>query len=457
MAVITSAPTLPQVEGILRSTLTKRILLETGLGDYGICTATAGGSATTYFDDTNRLKSTQFNAKQWVGGWARISYDAGGAAAAPENELGPITTYDPTTNGRITFNPAMTAAPAVGDWYELWTNPDPKRVLDIIDKVLTEDIYLPCWSVLTECPDGDMEQNNTTDWTASNATVTKATAEPTMFGKRYLSVLATAANGYARSALLRGEPNTRYHVSAVVRCNAASTTAKLIAHDETNDVAIDSVTTTRLYNHRLYLEFTLPATCYTFSIRLSTVENAKTTLWDEVALYPLGATDIRLPWWVKEKNQKLGIFKMIPASIGDGCWEANLRGEIDKSWDVQDRYAGGGQLRIQQRYGLGTGMSTPLFIYGIRNEEAYANDNTDKKFVDSNLLVAWVCWKLFEWMARRPASGQQNIGWVLAVRDEYKQKALQLQYQQMEDIHRVMESPEGKILINDELSTLRYR
>src|SRR3990172_2216788 len=117
--------TTQQIEGITRKNLLKRFLRESRLGTYG--TATAGGSGT--FDDTNNIKSTQFNSRDWVGGWARISYDAGGAAAAPEAEIRPITTYDPTTNARITVNPVFSANPAASDEYELWLI-NPRLVID---------------------------------------------------------------------------------------------------------------------------------------------------------------------------------------------------------------------------------------------------------------------------------------------------------------------------------------
>ncbi len=456
MAIITTAPTNPQLGGITRRVLLQDVLMETGLGEYGTCTATSGGAATTYFDDTNNLKSTQYDSKKWVGGWTRISYDAAGAAAAPENEVGPITTYDPTTNGRITFAPAMTAAPTTGDKYEIWTNPNPKRVIDIVDKIITEDLFMPCWTVLTECPDGDMEQNNTTDWTASNATLTKVSIEPVMYGKRYLKVLSTAANGYARSALHYGQPSQKYHVSALVRCSAASTTAKMIIYDETNGAEIDSITSVNLFNVRLWKEITLPATCYTWSVRLSNVENNVTTYWDEVCTYPLGAHDIKLPWWMKQKKQKLGVFKMMPITIDDYTYDGGLRGELDRTWDVQEDRIGGHGLRLQQRPTLGAGLSTPLFIYGLRNEEAYSNDNSDEKSLDTNLLLNWTCWKIFDWIATRPVSGQQNIGGLLANRDKYKLEALKLQRQQLNSLSSLIESPPTFTQTNDYLSTLRY-
>ena len=453
MATIISSPTNPQVEGITRNTLFKRLLRETGLGAYG--TATSG--SVTLIGDTNRLKSTQYNSKDWVGGWARISKDAGGAAAAPEGEISPITTYAPThATDHITVNPAITAV-AASDEYELWRNPNPQLVIDMLDELLQEEIYIPCWTMLTgEVADGDMEQDNTTDWTASNTTLTKQTGEPALFGKRYLRVVTTTALGYARSALLRVEPGKSYHLSAAARVSAASTTARLIAYDETNGASIDSADSIRLYPVRIGFEFTAPSGCYTVSARLANVENTVTTEWDEVVMYPLEAQDIRLPWWVKDKGQILGVFRASLTSIATDLYDWIPRGERDRAWDIRDNAPGGRGLKLVARYG--NMSSGPLFIYGIRNETAYSNDNSDEKAVDSNLLMAHLAYKVFQHLAQRPISGFFNMEWVQAQEAKWLKIKTNLQYNYMERISQVITSPSPDIGIMDSRFDIRaYR
>src|SRR3990167_6011414 len=415
MATTIAAFTTPQIEGITRYTLFKRLLSETGLGDYGV--VTTGG--TTTFDDTTKLKSSQYDPKDWVGGWARISKDADGAAAAPEAEVSPITTYDPVTNGRITVSPAFTTTAAT-DEYELWRNPNPRLVIDMLYEILQEEIYIPCWTMLTEVPDGDMEQSGMDDWTSSDATDSKVSGEPALFGKRYLRVVTTAALGYSRTALLRVEPGKSYHASSVVRCSAAATTARLIAYDETNGTIIDSADSIRLYPVRIGFEFTAPSGCYTVSLRLANVENSVTTEWDEVVFYPLEATDIRLPWWVKDKSQVLGIFRANLTSIGTKVYDWIPRGEEDRRWDKRDNALGARGARLVARYG--SMSSGPLFIYGLRNEESYANDNSDKKAVDSSLLMAALAYKIFCHLAQRPVSGFFNAKWLLEQRNDWEKK-----------------------------------
>jgi hypothetical protein len=94
-------------------TLAKAIFLTLAeLGQCDIRTAT-GGSTTTVVDTT--LPNLYEDEESLIGGGVFISYDVGGAAAAPEGQYKTITNYDPAT-GTITFT-AMTIAPAAGDEY----------------------------------------------------------------------------------------------------------------------------------------------------------------------------------------------------------------------------------------------------------------------------------------------------------------------------------------------------
>src|SRR3990167_8204573 len=226
-------------EGITRRNLLSRFLRETGLGHYG----TATGGSTTTLVDTTTLQSTQFSDQDWVGGWARISRDAGGAAAAPEAEIRPITTYAPST-GTITVNPAFTAAPVSTDNYELWRFPSPRMILDSLDTLLQEEVWLPCWSPLSQIIDFDMEQDNMTHWTGTNATVTKVTIEPALNGKRWLSVVSTSAGGYATSPTYNVEPSKSYYVSTLVHPTSTFTLGpQLVVRDITNSANITGTVT----------------------------------------------------------------------------------------------------------------------------------------------------------------------------------------------------------------------
>lgn len=430
MSTIISAPTLPQVEGITRQDLIKALFRKTGIGEYGTAT---GGSVSTLVDTA--LINYGMHEKSLKGVIARIVKDAGGAGAAPEGDVRTIGGYAVAT-GTLTRETGsdFSAGVASGDEYEIWRNPHPTKVLNEIDRLLKEVIYAPCWTILTEIPDGDMEQNNTTDWTASNATLTKQTGEPAQYGKRYLRVVATAANAYARSGLIRVEPGKQYHLSAIARVSAASTTARLQAYDETNSASIDYKDSVRLYPNRIWFTFTAPATCYTISARLITVEDTKTTEWDEVCLYPIGAQDIRLPWWVKKKSQVLRVFDLIPSPIADNIWDWNLTGQHAPNWIVQDRYGGGGGLRVLNR---NSGISNPLFIVGLRNEEAYANDYTEKKFIDNEYLVSCVVYHILDMLSGNYRAGTEDHTWITKLKDDANREYRKAMYTEMERIQQI--------------------
>jgi hypothetical protein len=422
--------TTPQIEGITRNELFKRLLRETGVGIYG----TATGGSTTTIEDTARLKSTQYNNREHVGGWGRIGFNANSVGASPENQQSPVTTYIAST-GIITLNPAVSAI-QVSDEYQIWHMINPTFVKDLLDTLLTEEIYLPYWSLLSEVPDFDMEQNNTTDWTDSNATGTKVTDEPRLGGVRNLKVITSSTNGYSRPPLFNVEPGKPYHVSALCAPQGAFT-GRLQVYDETNSAAIDSKDVTGRINVRVYFDFTTPATCEQISIRLIGVENSNTCRWNDVVLYPQGARDIALPWWVKNKGQVKQVFQLLPNEVGNSQWDDVLRGEPVYEWDIRDSAFGRGQLRIVARQGV---ISNPLFIFGARNETAYSNDTVDKKFVDENFLLAGLAFKMYEYLSKPSTRGVANRETVREELVKWQRKWERLQQQQAERLVEVLTS-----------------
>ena len=404
--MVTASFTLPTIERLNRFDILSKFLRENrSLGGYGTAT---GGSATTIVD-TGKLKTTQAPTTDWVGGWARLAYDAGGAAAAPEGEIKPISAYAPST-GTITID-TYTTAVAVGDKYQLWRNPYPQDILDMLDDCLTQECYLPTTALLTEVPDGDMEQNHTTDWTGSSATLSKVTAEPAMNGARWLSVVNTGAGGFARPTTnisLNGNAKA-FHLSALVRCSAASTTAELTAYDATNSAAIKTVTSTSRGNVRLWMEFTAPATCAQIQVRLGATENTVTTLWDDVCLMSTDSPTVPLPWWVRSPDQVKGIYRLQPISLSANHWGPDLRGTKTPVPEILDDGFGRGQLRAVAAYGNNL---WPLYIKGTRNETAFANENTDYKHLDAKFVHACLSYKIFDSMSGYESAGELNMEWV---------------------------------------------
>lgn len=396
MVTILSSDTVPQILGLTRPQLFQRLARATGLLTYG--TATGGGRDTLI--DTTRLQSHQLSTGDNIGAWLRVASTTDGLA--PVGEIRTVTGYKPDL-GTLTVNPNFTASVESGDTYELW-RVDPSLVLDMVDSCLTDDLYMPCWTILSEVSDYDMEQPGTTDWTEANATVAKSSAEPraSLYGKRYLTVAATSALGYARSNLLYVEPGKTYHCSAVARSESAGTTARLVLYDEVNGVVLQSWDSSRLQPARVWFTWLVPSGCHTVSLRLTTVESGKTTDWDEVCFYPLYAQDIALPWWVKTANQVKGIFQLNPLRLSQNIWDSQLAGERDARWDKTQISFGRGQLRALARIGLLD--SFPVFMLGARNETSYASD-TEVKLIDPGLFVACVKYRLYEYLSQPLVTG----------------------------------------------------
>lgn len=400
MSRIAVAHTTPTAESSTRADILNRFLRESRLGLY--FTASSGGTTSAV---GTRIKSSQFSPDDHVGGWVYVVADAGGAGAAPEGETSSITAYEPG-QGEITFSPPLSAAVASGDTVQIWHGIHPQDVLDTLDEILTEQAFLPCWTFCSEAADADMEQSGTSDWSATNATISKVSTEPALMGKRWLSVATTAAGGYA-SQTFSVEPGESYHVSALVRASAAGTTPTLTAYDDSNGSAIKTVSTTLRVPIRLWMEFTTPSGCNQMTVRMGNAENGVTSFWDELVVYSLNAAEIRLPWWVKNKNQVKGVFRLVDTEGGRDTWSPEMRGILDDRWDVvEDR----GRCRLVSRYGYG--ISAPVFIFGTRNEFAFANNTVDTVSVDADFINAALCYKVFQHLTALPDAGTLDKAWI---------------------------------------------
>lgn len=433
MSTVIASATMLNSGGVTRADLFRKLALDTGLLSVG--TITDGD--TQYFYDTNQLKSGQLSAAEWIGGWFRVSYTP--THAAPEGEIRPIVDFEPEL-GRGTLEPFLSSTLTAGDKYELWKI-NPTIAKDLTDQCLTNELFIPCWTVLSEVPDYDMEQTGTTYWTAGgSATVSKQTADPRLSsgGKQYLRVVSGAAGDYARSSLLRVNPGKTVHVSAAVRCSAASTTAKLVLYDETNGVVLQSYTSTQLFPARIWFTFLIPSTCYSVSIRLTNVESGVTTEWDEVIFYAVSSSDIPLPWWVRNADQVKGIFELQAESIGQQLWDTTLRGEDDARFDVIPNFGGGSRFKAQAREGY---LDWPLFIYGSRNETTYADDNVDTKYIDINLLCACLKWKLYKFHSQPLVTGLLDAENFKGMLGDVTNEWMLLSQSQSVELNKTVDSP----------------
>lgn len=436
MTALLVTPAVTTVEGVKRNQIFKRFLRETGLGVYGTVTG-IGGGATISFDDATRLKSTQFTTQDWVGAWSRISKNASSVGTAPEGEFNPVTAYDPTTNGRITSG-TFTAI-EVADEYELWRMPHPQTVVDDLDVVLQEDIFLPCWTILSDHPDFDMEQTGTSDYTAVTGSITKVSSgNPYMAGKRYLALTTTSTVGLWKSASkIKVEPNKKYHLSIVGMAADANNILTLSAYDETNGSTIQSVTWDRQYPGRMKMEFTTPSTCHQITVRGGHDNTVAVSYWDELCFYQTDAYDIALPWWVKNKNQVKGIFDVELQQISTDVYDSALRGNVSNRYNIRDDAFGSGQLRLISETGS---ISGPIFIFGVRNETAYSDDNADTKRVDANLIIACLAYKVFKRLKIFPNSNAMQTQYVQQQYNEWEGIYKRLLRQQSERIENIIQT-----------------
>lgn len=416
------------IEELTRAAFLKRFLRETGLGDYG----TATGGSTTTIVDTGKLKSTQYADKDWEGGWARISKDGGGAQAAPEGEISPITTYAPST-GTITVDPAITAA-ASGDEYELWKFPSPNTVLDFLDQILKNDVWLPCWSPLSEITDFDMEVSGVGDWTDSGATGIKVSGVTALSGNQHLNINYTADGDYTRTMGITVVPGDPYYTSILCEPENAGTYTLQI-FDVTNGAVIDSKTHTSLYTGRIWLTWNAPATCKLVQVRLVGSANGDEANWDDLVFYNMEASSIVLPWWVKSHTQLRGVWRLSVGETIDNVRPDVLRGREFKDYIIQDSAFGSGQLHLTMKNGLHIPES--LYIFGLRNETAFADDTLTPKLVDENYLMALLATKIFEHLSQLPRTGVLDTAWITARAKFWKNKAdieSRVQMSRLEDI-----------------------
>lgn len=158
---------------------------------------------------------------------------------------------------------------------------------------------------LTLVADGDMRANGITNWTASNATVTKVTNSNVIRGPRSLRVLATSATGYAQSDTIFVDPtNSReWFVDVFVRADVG--TARLVAYDVTNSANITTWDWTARGWGRLGGSFTLPATCEALAFLYMSVASSDDSYWSAGCHYPQGAREVPLPSWLQNKGDVL--------------------------------------------------------------------------------------------------------------------------------------------------------
>lgn len=428
MALISASYTSPASGLYTRASIINAFLRRGGIGTYGTID---GSDATNTFTDKTRLANYYIPKDTMTGAWARIYYDAGGASAAPEGDIRAISDLS-QGNGKLSTQYPFSAQPGSGDLYQIFRYMHPQDVLDELDNMLKEQCVLPCWTVLTEIADGDMEQSHTTDWTTTNCTIAKVTSQPTMWGARYLTVTTTSAGGYVSpSTSLKVTPGRRYHLSAIARANSSGCTPTLTAYDLSNAASISSVSTSSQSGVRIWLEFTAPSGCYSLGVRMGNAENSVVSAWDEVCLFCMDTNDLPAPWWAKDKEAiKQIVFSRWDTGESSTEWNPVPRTGPDLGrWTYMDSGFGTSQNRIVSLQG---GISSPVYVFGIRNEIAYSDSNSEQKRLDFEWTVVGLQKRCFEIIQSNDLAGDANTNWVAKKLDTLSKQFRSLNYKQIQ-------------------------
>ena len=348
-------------------------------------TTITANAITSQLDSDDQSETLQYD-------WARVDADSAGSPTLVGTTRR-ITGYTPGS-GLITVSRAFHASDGIATTHTigLYRTVPPDQWLmaqgwkQYINQVLRNLRYRR-QSLLTLVTDGDMETSGTTNWTASNCTLTKSTTASAIgHGAQALNAANTAANGYARSVLFPTGASQTYEVRADVRITSG--TAHLVAYDETNSAEIQSENTDDLDQRSMGFSFTTPGTCLSLSVRLKGAEASADITWDNVSLRPQGARVMDLPSWVDRPTAVEGLVYYLPAS-GHGSGDLfrsmqhyPLRGAV-----ISDLT---GATAYRVRYSRSVSSDAALWVEGL---SAYGELSaiTDTTVADEYLVVNGAC------------------------------------------------------------------
>jgi hypothetical protein len=333
-------------------------------------TGTASGGSTTGLTDTGSggLRDTGMSTYLFEGSFLHITDTTDDAAPTGEWRMITPTGFDPTANTlQVTVGEAFTATVDSGDTYEIIASLDPDQWSDIIDDVLTQRMRHKWRTPLSLVDDPDMEADNTTSWTGTNATVTKVTNSNVLEGVRSVRVANSSAAGYAQSTSVNVNPGDSLNAWADYR--AVSGTAVLRAYDVTNSASIASDSGTDGGDNRagggIHLSFSAPATCRQVALRLEGTESTADIYWENVALLNSGRR-YALPSWVEERDQIIGIEHRVGSRPNDYQFPS-----VGYPEDIEEGLTGQQPFRVV----LPQTGGGPYFVYGYRKYAALTSES----------------------------------------------------------------------------------
>lgn len=394
----------PQNEVATRQALHQRLLRDLHLGQYGTSTDVTVG----YIEDTNRLLNVAISPESMRGAWVRLVTDNDEKAASPYGEIRPVLRLEPRT-GRLYVDPPLSSVP--GDTtadYEIWRRVHPQDVIDVTNRVLQEEIYLPYWEWLSELPGGDFEDALDDEvWEAiggAAGTIVSFAAGASYQRSRYgLRIVTTGAGDGYGSQSVQVRPGAHIHVSAELLLITPELTSfpRLVVYDDSDDSEIASITIEEGPSKRYSLDFTVPSDVS--RIYVATVAGDATEVYwriSQVILQDLDARSLPLPRWIKNADQVKGVFRSQLWSRGGNTFDPEMHGTLDPHAYFVDNAFSFGQLRIQRRVGT---FTRPYYIFASRNESSYVYDN-DRKRIDPNHLFTAVADNLMTNFVMQPST-----------------------------------------------------
>jgi hypothetical protein len=366
-----------------------------GLHEQGTLTGatTTALTAATYPFRTNR---TDASSKKYEGAEVYLEGAAGNVTPNPNG----VSAYVASTG---VFTPSNTYANAPGTTlvFDLFTRGvGIQQIRDAINEAL-RNMHYTTWVPLTFVVDGDCDSSGVTDWTAGgSAALSKVTNTNLRHGPQALRVLASGgANGQAASTAMLVDPNYARDWYATVAVRAQVGTARFIAYDNTNSANITTQDWTSQGWGRVGFQFTLPATCESWSTVHRAVASSDDSYWDDVCAFPLGVTEFPLPSWVTRADQVLDVrqgWDLAPADRVDEMRTAAV------PYEIQEDFANpNNQFKLVFKNGFRT--SGPLWLKAHRQFPALSLD-ADTTFADREWLSLAAQVFLLEKLIARPAS-----------------------------------------------------
>jgi hypothetical protein len=343
-----------------------------------------GGTVTTLID-TDKLKDSRTGADDthYVDVWVRIYDDS---ATAVQKRL--VITYDPSA-GELTWSGNLDAdVEDDTDTYTLHFICHPDVVEDAINEVLRTSRY-PTFYLLTQVPDGDMEDSAATsspltNWTESGSQTPTKDTTIVRHGIRSLKIDQNSRpiTEYVASDAIPVVEYESWDVIATLKCTTGG--GKLVAYDNTSGAEIDSWTADETAWTEVGEPFTIPSGCESLVFRLYGTTTSSVVYWDSVWAKKVEDEILDLPSWITKRKHIKEIF-YYPAGhtrTNDSRSVRERRPIPINDWNWQQDETAATPWRIE----INDNSRRPIYL-DCRRPYAELSADADTTTMDRQLLV----------------------------------------------------------------------